>query len=107
MPESGIQVFEFRVEGGTSLPEPADLNMRVERALAHVRPFLHVDGGGVELVRIEWESRVVEVRLLGACQSCSLSQMTLRAGVERAILHEAPEILRVEAVSHSVRNGVA
>jgi Fe-S cluster biogenesis protein NfuA len=78
-----------------------DLELRVRRALDHVRPYLHVDGGGVELVRIDLEHAVVEVCLVGACRTCSLSQMTLRAGIERAILHEAPEIRRIEAVSHS------
>ncbi len=81
------------------LEMPLDLQSRVERALQHVRPFLAVDGGGVEFVRVDWESRVVEVQLTGACRTCSLSQMTLRAGVERAIMHEAPEILRIEAVT--------
>ena len=76
-----------------------DVEVRVRRALDHVRPFLHVDGGGVELVRIDVEHAVVEVCLVGACRTCSLSPMTLRAGIERAILHEAPEIRRIEAVS--------
>lgn len=76
-----------------------ELELRVRKALDHVRPYLHVDGGGVELVRIDIEHGVVEVCLVGACRTCSLSQMTLRAGIERAILHEAPEIRRIEAVS--------
>ena len=76
-----------------------DLELRVLGALDHVRPYLRVDGGGVELVRIDMESHVVEVCLVGACKTCSLASMTLRAGIERAILHAAPEIRRVEAVS--------
>jgi Fe-S cluster biogenesis protein NfuA len=66
-----------------------------------VKPYLLVDGGSVELVRIDYNTHVVEVCLVGACKTCSLAMMTLRAGIERAILHEAPEIHRVEAVSNS------
>ncbi len=79
----------------------SDLETRVRRALEHVKPYLLVDGGSVELVRIDMESRVAEVCLVGACRTCSLSSMTLRAGIERAVLHDAPELRRVEAVSNT------
>jgi Fe-S cluster biogenesis protein NfuA len=82
------------------MPVAGDTEQRVRRALEHVNPYLLVDGGSVELVRIDYEKHVVEVCLVGACKTCSLSMMTLRAGIERAILHEAPEIHRVEAVSN-------
>ena len=75
-----------------------NLEERVMHALEHVRPYLMVDGGNVDLVRIDTESMVVEVELLGACKRCSLAPMTLRAGIERAILEAAPEIRRVESV---------
>lgn len=77
-----------------------DLEQRVRRAIEHVKPYLLVDGGSVELVRIDYPAHVVEVCMVGACKTCSLAMMTLRAGIERAILHEAPEIRRVEAVSN-------
>jgi Fe-S cluster biogenesis protein NfuA len=70
---------------------------KVENALANVRPYLVADGGDVELVNIN-ENGIVEVRLTGACVGCPMSQMTLRAGIERALMKEIPEIKRVEAV---------
>ena len=76
-----------------------DIEQRVRRAIEHVKPYLLVDGGSVELVRIDLESGVVEVCLVGACRTCPLASMTLRAGIERAVLHEAPELKRIEAVS--------
>lgn len=76
----------------------SDLTRRVEKALSRARPFLRVDGGDVELVSIDANAGIVEVRLLGACRTCSLAPMTLRAGIERCILHDVPEIRRVEAV---------
>ncbi|HEV8538574.1 MAG TPA: NifU family protein [Bacteroidota bacterium] len=70
---------------------------RVEQALALCRPYLQADQGDVELVSIS-EDGIVELRLQGTCVACPMSRMTLRAGVERAILRAAPEVKRVEAV---------
>lgn len=74
------------------------LKEKVEKALETIRPYLKADGGNVELVKITPEG-IVEVKLTGACIDCPMSQMTLRAGVERALIREVPGIRRVEAVS--------
>jgi len=71
---------------------------KVEKALMNIRPYLQADGGDVELVKVT-EEGIVEVRLTGACNGCPMSQMTLRAGVERALIREIPGIRRVEAVN--------
>jgi Fe-S cluster biogenesis protein NfuA len=70
---------------------------RVSAALEMIRPYLKADGGDVELINIT-EEGIVEVKLTGACVGCPMSQMTLRAGVERALIREVPEIRRVEAI---------
>jgi Fe-S cluster biogenesis protein NfuA len=70
----------------------------VENILNKIRPHLQADDGDIELVNIK-ESGIVEVRLLGACEECPLSQMTLRAGIERALMKEIPEIRRVESIN--------
>ena len=69
---------------------------KVEKVLDMIRPHLQADGGSVELVGIE--GSVVKVKLVGACGSCPMSQMTLKNGVERAIKHEVPEVSEVVAV---------
>jgi len=74
------------------------LQEKVQNALEKVRPYLQADGGDVELVRVTDEG-IVEVKLTGACVGCPMSQMTLRAGIERALLREVPGIKRVEAVN--------
>jgi len=66
--------------------------------LDSVRPYLKEDEGDVELFNIT-EDGIVEVKLLGACYDCPMSQMTLRAGIERALIKEIPSIKRVEAIS--------
>ena len=71
---------------------------RVEEALNLIRPALQNDGGDVELVDVDEEKKIVQVRLTGACGSCPMSQMTLRMGVERVLKQEIPEIAEVQAV---------
>ena len=66
--------------------------------LDSVRPYLKEDEGDVELFNIT-EDGIVEVKLLGACYDCPMSQMTLRAGIERALIKEIPSIKRVEAIN--------
>lgn len=68
----------------------------VEKALAKIRPMLERDGGSVELVDIE--GTVVKVRLTGACHGCPMSQMPLKAGVERIVKQEVPEVTSVVSV---------
>lgn len=75
-----------------------DMHEKVLTALETIRPYLQADGGDVELVKVTNEG-IVEVRLTGACVGCPMSQMTLRAGVERALIREIPGIKRVEAVN--------
>lgn len=72
-------------------------NEEIEQTLQKVRGFLQVDGGDVELVQITPEG-IVEVRLKGSCIRCPMSIMTLRAGIERAIMLEHEEVKRVEQV---------
>jgi len=70
----------------------------VNSILANIRKFLQEDNGDIKLVNIT-EEGIVEVKLLGACAECPLSNMTLRAGVERELMNKIPEIRRVESVN--------
>lgn len=67
-------------------------------ALDQLRPFLHADNGDMELVEITDDATVV-VRLLGSCQTCSMSMMTLKAGLEESVKKAAPEVKEVVAVN--------
>ena len=71
---------------------------RVEQALDSIRPYLKSDGGDVRLHAVR-EDMVVEVELLGACETCSMSNMTMKAGLEEAIKKAAPEIREVKAIN--------
>ncbi len=73
------------------------LYIKVQEALDMVRPYLQSDGGDAELIGIRAD-KSVDLRLVGACGSCPMSTMTLRAGVEQAIKRAVPEVTRVEAI---------
>ena len=69
---------------------------RVEGVINRIRPALQADGGDCELVEVV--DGVVKLRLVGSCQGCPSSTMTLQMGIERAIRSEVPDIQRVETV---------
>ena len=71
------------------LLEGLELQTQVEAALDTLRPFLEADGGSVRLVDIT-DEMVVELELLGACETCPMSSMTMRAGIERAVMRSLP-----------------
>lgn len=75
-----------------------DIRKKVEDALDSMRPFLEADGGNVVIEEIT-DEKVVRLRLLGACASCSMSIMTFKAGLEQAILKAVPEVSAVEALN--------
>ena len=69
---------------------------QVQEVLDKLRPFLQRDGGDVELVDVE--DGIVKLRLQGACGSCPSSTITLKAGIERALLEEVEGIEEVVQV---------
>ncbi|WP_069660532.1 NifU family protein [Arcticibacter eurypsychrophilus] len=75
-----------------------DLLQRVENALDSIRPYLEADGGNVSVEEITPDN-IVRLRLLGSCGSCPMSLMTLKAGIEQAILRSVPEIVGIEATN--------
>jgi len=81
-----------------------DLLTRVEEALQSIRPYLEADGGDVRILEIDADF-TVKLELLGACGTCPMSPMTLKAGVEEAIKKAVPEIKSVVAVNVSQPTG--
>lgn len=74
-----------------------ELFNRVESALKTIRPYLEADGGDVELLEVT-DGNTVMLELKGACSTCSMSQMTMKAGIEETIKRAVPEITSVQAV---------
>ncbi len=69
---------------------------QVEEVLEKLRPFLLRDGGDVELLEVE--DGIVRVRLMGACGNCPSSTLTLKAGIERALVENVPGVRELEQV---------
>jgi Fe-S cluster biogenesis protein NfuA len=70
---------------------------KVQKAIELIRPNLQADGGDVELIDVSSDG-IVKVKLTGACHGCPMSQMTLKAGIEKVIKTHVPEIKEVIAV---------
>lgn len=74
----------------------ASIEADVLQAIEAIRPALQADGGDIVFKEIDGD-QVVHVELVGACGTCPVSTMTLKAGVERIIKDRVPEIAEVVA----------
>lgn len=81
-----------------STTEKESILERADLALEDIRPHLAVDGGNVEVVNVT-DEMVLQVKWLGNCRACSMSEMTMKAGIEQTVLSKMPEIKSVEAIS--------
>jgi Fe-S cluster biogenesis protein NfuA len=70
---------------------------KVQKIIDEIRPALQADGGNIELIDVG-EDGVVKVRLMGACGSCPMSQLTLKRGVEARLKAKIPEVKEVVSV---------
>lgn len=82
------------MSGGGTVPA---IEERIQDALDQIRPAIQMDGGDVELVGVT-DEQIVQLRLMGACQGCPMSMLTLQAGIERVIKARVPEVQGVEAI---------
>lgn len=73
------------------------MQQKVQTVLDEIRPMLRRDGGDAQLVEITSDG-VVKLKLVGACGSCPMSQMTLKMGIEKRLKERLPEIKDVVAV---------
>ena len=67
----------------------------VVRVLEELVPYVEADGGFLHLVEIEYETGYVKVRLGGACETCAMSTMTLKQGIEKKLMSEIPDVVAV------------
>ena len=68
---------------------------RVEQLLTQqINPALAAHGGFASLVEVRDDS-VAVVTMGGGCQGCAVSAVTLREGIQKAILEHIPEITEV------------
>ncbi len=75
-----------------------ELIAKIDMALNDIRPHLFVDGGNIEVVGVS-DDMIAQLRWLGNCEGCSMSAMTMKAGVEQTLRAKMPEIMGVNAVN--------
>lgn len=75
-----------------------NLLTRIRGAVDNIRPYLEADGGDVKILDID-DNFVVSVELLGACEACPMSPMTMKAGIEEAVKRVAPEVTAIKAIN--------
>lgn len=80
---------------------PTEGTTQAERAIIRliedeIRPAIAQDGGDVTY--LGFHDGIVKVRLIGACGTCPSSLTTLKAGIERLLMEEVPEVRGVEQV---------
>ena len=70
----------------------------VIKVLEELLPYIEADGGSLQFVEIEEETNFVKVRLGGACETCAMSVMTLKQGIEKKLMMEIPDCYGVVQV---------
>lgn len=71
---------------------------QIQDVLEQIRPALHADGGDVEFLGFDEAEGIVHLRLMGACESCPISMLTLKQGIEKRIRGTLPEVTEVLAI---------
>ncbi len=74
-----------------------ELQEHIETVLDTIRPYLHADGGDVELVEVS-PNRDIVLRLTGNCSSCNMSEMTMTAGIEESLRRSIPNLGSISAL---------
>lgn len=76
--------------------ETTVLEEQVRAALELIRPAIQMDGGDIQLESVS--GGTVTVQLLGTCESCPISPVTLKQGVERILRERVPGVSEVIAI---------
>jgi Fe-S cluster biogenesis protein NfuA len=74
------------------------MEKKIKKVIKQIRPYIQSDGGDIEYVGFNEKSGVLEVRLLGACVGCPMSQITMQEGVGKMVKEEIPEVTEVVMV---------
>ena len=74
------------------------MEKKIKRALEEIRPIMQADGGDLEFVGWDEKTGTVQVRMIGMCACCPMSQITLKQGIEVEIKKAIPEVKEVISV---------
>jgi Fe-S cluster biogenesis protein NfuA len=68
----------------------------LNETLEYIRPAVQADGG--DLILLGTKEGTVTIQLVGACDGCPLSTLTLVAGIERILKDRVPGVTEVVSV---------
>lgn len=83
---------------GVTVPETVTMQDQVAEVIEEIRPYINMDGGDIELLGVDTDTGIVTVRLMGACDSCSMTMITLKAGLETRLKQVVPGVTEVVQV---------
>ena len=82
-------------------PEPiadSTLKERIQQVLDSYRPTLYMDGGDVELIKLD-ENGIAHIQMYAACFDCPISLLTMKLGIQRLLKEHFPEVKGVNAIT--------
>jgi Fe-S cluster biogenesis protein NfuA len=74
------------------------LEERIQAVLDGYRPTLYMDGGDVELLKVD-DKGIAHVKMMGACIDCPISLLTMKLGIQRLLKENFSEIRGVNAIT--------
>ncbi len=74
------------------------LTSQVQTVLEEVRKMIQRDGGDLELVNVDEDTGLVQVRFQGACVGCPSAAITFQNAIEQTLKQQIPEVKAVELV---------
>jgi Fe-S cluster biogenesis protein NfuA len=83
--------------GAKQTAEGLDLVSQVDRALEEIRPYIHSHGGEVNVLDVTDEG-IARLQMIGSCNGCPMSMLTMRLGIERILAEKVPQLAGCEAV---------
>ena len=81
----------------TEAADQLELEAHVDKVLDEMRPYIHSHGGEVNVLEVT-EEGIARIQMIGSCNGCPMSMLTMRLGIERLLAEKVPELKGAEAV---------
>ena len=91
------QSADSSIEESAAVAVIEELETRVDQVLDEMRPYIHSHGGEVNVLEVT-DEKVARIQMLGSCNGCPMSMLTMRLGIERLLAEKVPELKGAEAV---------
>lgn len=79
-----------------------NIENQIIETLNKVRPFLKRDGGDLEFVK--FVDGIVYIKLVGACLTCTIQDVTIKQGIEVILQEEVEGVISVHVTNSDIAN---